>query len=389
MSFQKVINYIKKSLKLGLKEEKIKNNLKEEGWTDKQIEKAFQNLNSKENKPKKNNSKKIKPNKKKFFSIGLVVFLVLAFGLFYFFRINKTFINVNPEEDITQSSYKILGTEGFSIFGDIDFEFNNKLKDQEAKGNIVVITELEKILEKYGLYFLAEGAIDDRDVRAKANVMTINNDLYVRWLEIFDLSLLFPTSINSDEVTGKYILYSDNLSAAIKEKLVDTPFEKELAILLGIDTDTETTKDIYNDIMDQVWEKEVLVVTNSEKEGLLMGKNKYEVDVNFDKLFDLTHDVLQKNREKIKTISNEDLDEFKENKDYFTKIEENIDYLITVWTKDGYVQRIKIDVESKGEIEEDYEADLIMDLEFKDIDERFGLERPKDYFEMNQSTEEE
>jgi hypothetical protein len=382
MPLRNLTEYIKKARERDLDDKNIKKKLKESNWTEEQIKKAFVKLNS-------NKKPNTKESKKKVFLIALIGGFVLGLVFLYFLISNQEITEIEAKEDITQSSHKTLKTKGFSVFGDIDFSFTDKEKDQEVIGNIIAITELEKILEKYGLYFLAEGTANDTPIRAKANVVAMNNELYVRWLELFDLSLLFSTSLDNNKLTGRYLLLTDNLSGAIKKRLNETKFQKEVLVLLGIDTDIETTKEIYNSLLNKAWKEEALAVVDSEKEGLLMNKNKYELNIDFQKLFNILYETLEEKEEEIEFISSDDLVNLEEKRQYFTTLKENIDYSINVWTENDYIQKVVIDINSKGEIEKDNEFEFLIDLEFRDIDEKFELGRPESYLHIEEITEQE
>lgn len=389
MPSEKIVNYIKNSLKEGVERKVIKDKLLKSGWEEEQIREAFEVIQE-NNSKNKSTSKEMTGNNNLTVILPVVLALLIAGGVLAFSFMSGP----DPQEEIMQSiknmsnlnsvsSTTDLGLVASGNEGDFDgsFSFTNRVNEKNREGEFIL--EGKTMIDGVGGSF-------------KGSVLAVNEKAFVRLDQFPDLGMFLPIP-DLSPLKGEYILIEDEVVEEIDDDLggqtngsLEAETDEFFNEIFKDDVDPEIVEEFVTDVVEMTWNKDIISVINTETEDI-DGKsvNRHDLDIKLDNLPDLMIEIAEKYEDYIKDMDAEEIKEkISNNEEEFQEFKNNfeeVDFSLSILVDGDYVYEVEFLVDEVGdEMEGVDDFELVLGLEFSDFDEPLNLEEPEEYMDVEE-----
>jgi len=422
---QKLINYIKDSLNKGFKKQDIKKQLINVGWKEGQIEEAFAFISTEKKKGTnevKNAVKRVDQKKDDFYKderikdksfnlkpvlIALLVLIVLiGGGVSAFFLMGDPEEDPDPEEDVVDefnpqeeimNSLRNMGdlnslssTTSFSLVADGDEGYFD--------GSFSFITRVDEQAEEAEFILEGEAMADGLGGSFKGSLLVVNDKLFARLDRFPDLGMFLPLPSDFGEIRGRYILLVEDIAdpevqGDLDEEYFSADIEMFMEEIFEEDVDPEIVEEFLTDIMEMIWEKEIITVIGSEDDQIDgVSVNRHDLDVDPENLPDLMIEIAEKYEDFIKDLDAEEVrEEVARNREDFEELKEDlekVDFSLSIWVDGDYVYKVELVIdEIEDEMDELEQFELIFGVKFGDFNQPLNLEEPEDYMTVEEVEE--
>ena len=408
MSSEKIKKYIKRAREKGIDDQKIKNQLLEAGWERSKVENSFSALDENDKDAVEKDSKvmdgadqkedveaqkewisKSEPSFDRKSSKLLPVVVVLILIGFVGFLAASVLFSEEPQDQIMEAAHNMTDLDSLST--ELTAELMAREDGGESfDGEFTILARVDEPNEEMEFGIDGQALVGGMGGSFEGGIFLVNDKLFGRLDQFPDLGMLLP--VDTSLIRGQNILLTDQFSEEIEDGLEEevgqTPFEEEIANIFDEDVDPEIAEQFLDDILSGIWDKEILVVGESEEDEIAgVEVDRYNLEVDIKNLPDLILELAEDYEEYIDDLSAEELKaEMEEEEDEFDEIKEafdEIDLYLSVWTDGEYIYRVQMVIdEIEEEMEELSDFRMLLDVEFSGFNEPLNLDEPDDYTEI-------